>query len=72
MYSFNTINVEIEDNIAVVKFARPKQLNALNTEMTAELTALFDRFAEDDNVRGIILTGEGRQLYGRCGYFRNA
>ena len=50
MYSFNTINVEIADNIAVVKFARPKQLNALNTEMTAELTALFDRFAEDDNV----------------------
>lgn len=62
MYSFNTINVEITDDIAVVKFARPKQLNALNTEMTAELTALFDRFAEDDNVRGIILTGEGRSF----------
>ena len=54
------VNVEILNSIAVVKFNRPKALNALSTEMTKELSDLFDKLAVNDSVRGIILTGEGK------------
>lgn len=60
MYEYNTVNVEILNSIAVVKFNRPKALNALSTEMTKELSDLFDKLALDGRVRGIILTGEGK------------
>ena len=60
MYEYNTVNVEILNSIAVVKFNRPKALNALSTEMTKELSDLFDKLAVNDSVRGIILTGEGK------------
>ena len=57
MYEYNTVNVEILNSIAVVKFNRPKALNALSTEMTKELSDLFDKLEVIDSVRGIILTG---------------
>ena len=60
MYEYNTVKVEILNSIAVVKFNRPKALNALSTEMTKELSDLFDKLAVNDSVRGIILTGEGK------------
>ena len=60
MYAYNTINVEMQEDIAIVKFNRPKALNALNAEMTYELADLFDKLEKDKAVRGIILTGEGR------------
>ena len=60
MYEYNTVNVEIVNSIAVIKFNRPKALNALSTEMTKELSDLFDKLAVNDSVRGIILTGEGK------------
>ena len=55
MYEYNTVNVEILNSIAVVKFNRPKALNALSTEMTKELSDLFDKLEVNDSVRGIIL-----------------
>lgn len=60
MYGYETIKVEINGDIALVKFNRPKALNALNGKMTVELGQAFDELAEDKAVRGIILTGEGR------------
>ena len=60
MYKYNTINVEINDDVAIVRFNRPETLNAINTEMSGELADLFDKLETDKTVRGIIMTGEGR------------
>lgn len=60
MYAYNNINVEMHEDIAIVKFSRPKALNALNAEMTLELADIFEKLESDKNIRGIILTGEGR------------
>ena len=60
MYDYNTINVDMNEDIAIVRFSRLKALNALNHEMTLELAELFDKLENDPAVRGIILTGEGR------------
>ncbi|KAL1887174.1 hypothetical protein Sste5346_010385 [Sporothrix stenoceras] len=39
---------------------RPKNGNALTTQMIENLTALFQRVASDDSIRRMILTGAGR------------
>lgn len=54
------IEFKLENGIAIVKMNRPKALNALNTETLQELNLLFETFALEDLVKGIILTGEGR------------
>ncbi len=47
------------DGIGWLKFNRPP-VNALNTEVVLEIERAFDRFATQDDVRVIVLTGEGR------------
>ncbi|NLJ58665.1 MAG: enoyl-CoA hydratase/isomerase family protein [Tissierellia bacterium] len=57
----NNIEVNIvEDEIAVVKMNRPKALNALNNDTLNELVSIFDAIKEEDAIRGVIVTGEGR------------
>ncbi len=58
----NNINVSVEEEIAVIKFNRPKALNALNDETLNELDELFDCIKNDNSVRGIIVTGEGKSF----------
>ena len=56
-------NIEVnlvEDEIAVVKMNRPKALNALNNDTLNELVSIFDAIKEEDAIRGVIVTGEGR------------
>ena len=50
----------IEDGIAVVTFDRPERMNALHPAAHHALCDLFDRLAEADGVRAVIVTGEGR------------
>ncbi|MDN5351923.1 MAG: enoyl-CoA hydratase [Clostridiales bacterium] len=58
--SEKTVLLEIESGIAVLKFNRPKALNALNTEMLTEIGEAMDALAADDSVRVVVLTGEGK------------
>ena len=55
--AFETLIVEIEDHVALIKINRPDALNALNSQVLGELaTALKDADA-NDKVRCIVLTG---------------
>ncbi|MDF2882124.1 MAG: 3-hydroxybutyryl-CoA dehydratase [Clostridiaceae bacterium] len=54
------ILVTVEDEIALVKINRPKALNALNNDTLSDLNKIFDCIKEDDSVRGVIITGEGK------------
>ena len=42
---------------------RPKALNALNTEVLAELQELIQDLYRNDEIRGLILTGEGEKAF---------
>ncbi|WBU53262.1 enoyl-CoA hydratase [Paracoccus sp. SCSIO 75233] len=54
---YQTINVEIDDHVALIRLNRPDALNALNSELLSELSsALLDADA-NDKVRCIVLTG---------------
>jgi enoyl-CoA hydratase len=57
---YKDILFKVEDNIAFITINRPKVLNALRMNTKKELENAMDRIAEDDNVLGVIITGEGR------------
>lgn len=57
---FETIRYDVEDNIATITLNRPHRLNAFTHEMGDELIAAFDTADADDDVRAIIVTGEGK------------
>ncbi len=54
------IVVEKNDGIALVKFNRPKALNALNSETLKELDHVVDVLAHDNEIRVVVFTGEGK------------
>ena len=58
--AYNTLKWDVEDGILLLRLSRPDQLNAFTTEMASELVDAFGRASEDDAVRAIIVTGEGR------------
>ncbi len=49
-----------EDGIAVITLNRPDKLNAITPEMTERLISLTQEIKEDDEVRVVIVTGNGR------------
>lgn len=57
--TYNTIRMEVADAIATITLSRPGRLNAYNVEMMNELIDAFDRIDEDDDVRAVVVTGDG-------------
>jgi len=51
---------EIEDAVATVTFDRPERLNALTFEAYADLRELLAELPHRDDVRVLVITGEGR------------
>lgn len=50
----------IEDGIATLTLNRPEALNALSMDIRNGLINAMARYADDDNVRCIVITGAGR------------
>jgi len=57
---YETIKYEIDNNILTIMLNRPDKLNAFTGQMMDELISAFDNAGKDDEVRVIIVTGEGR------------
>jgi enoyl-CoA hydratase len=51
--------LEKEDELAIVKINRPP-VNALNSEVVTEIHQMIDELEKDEQVKVIILTGEGK------------
>lgn len=49
-----------ESGVLTLRMNRPDVLNSLNSEIVFALIDAFNNAAEDDNVRAIVLTGNGR------------
>ncbi|HOS68990.1 MAG TPA: short-chain-enoyl-CoA hydratase [Bacillota bacterium] len=60
MEEYNNVLYRVEDSIAFITLNRPKALNALNTETLGELDAAVSAAGKDENVKVIVITGEGR------------
>lgn len=57
---FKNIIVEIKEKVGMVKMNRPNVLNALNIETLQELSEAISHLSESDDIRVIIVTGEGK------------
>jgi enoyl-CoA hydratase/carnithine racemase len=58
--SFQDIRYEVADHVLTITLDRPDRLNAFTPTMGHELIEAFDRADADDDVRAIVVTGEGR------------
>ena len=57
---YEQIRYEVDDRVLTITLDRPDRLNAFSPTMKDELIAAFDAADADDDVRAIIVTGEGR------------
>jgi enoyl-CoA hydratase/carnithine racemase len=57
---FGEIRYEVADGILTVTLNRPDRLNAFTPTMQRELIEAFSQADADDDVRAVIVTGEGR------------
>src|SRR5437773_11603164 len=57
---FTEIRYEAADGVLTITLNRPDRLNAFTSTMMNELIEAFDRADADDDVRVVIVTGEGR------------
>jgi enoyl-CoA hydratase len=56
--SYENITVSNENNVSTIGLNRPKSLNALNSELVAELARAFDELIADKTVKAVVITGE--------------
>ena len=58
--AYRFIKYETADGVAQVTLCRPEVLNSFHLDMAREVQHALARIAEDDAVRAVLLTGEGR------------
>jgi enoyl-CoA hydratase len=61
--SYETIIFEKQEGVAIIKFNRPKALNAINADVLSEMNDVLDTIEKDTSVRVLILTGEGEKAF---------
>jgi enoyl-CoA hydratase/carnithine racemase len=54
------IRYVVADHVATITFARPEKLNAFRARTLREFLEVLDRVDADDDVRAVVVTGEGR------------
>lgn len=58
--NFQTIKIQLGESLAWINLDRPESRNALNPEMIHELTEVFDWLGSRDDIRVIVLKGNGK------------
>jgi len=61
--AYNTLLYEKENGLSIITLNRPKDLNALNSELLGELCSLLDEIAADESARVVIIIGSGDKAF---------
>ncbi len=56
----STVLYRVEEDVAIVGMNRLKAMNSLDKQLFADLTTAFEAARDDEKVRCVIFTGEGR------------
>nr|MDO8080975.1 enoyl-CoA hydratase/isomerase family protein [Candidatus Freyarchaeota archaeon] len=59
---FKTLKHELKDGVFWITMNRPEFMNAMNAKMYKELVQAFDEAEKNNEVRVIVLTGEGKSF----------
>jgi enoyl-CoA hydratase/carnithine racemase len=60
MMEFKEILYEVQDGVATITLNRPERMNAFTPVMLDEWTRAIEASRDDDAVRAVVLTGQGR------------
>jgi methylglutaconyl-CoA hydratase len=60
--NYETIGVMKDKNVVTVTLNRPEVHNAMNETLMKELTTCFKKLDKEDNIRIVILTGNGKSF----------
>ena len=63
MADYTQILYAVQDGIATITLNRPEKMNAYTGTMQQEMCAAFDAADDDDDVRAIIVTGNGDRAF---------
>ena len=53
---------DLDNGVAVITLSKPERLNAVDPDMRAEIGKCVDKVAEDESVRVLVITGEGKHF----------
>lgn len=59
----NTVLLDVTDNIGYITINRPQALNALSSEVLADLNQVLDQVQASEEIRVVIVTGAGDKAF---------
>ena len=63
MSNMKYIQVEPQEDVAIIRINRPEALNAINTDVISELSRAIDIVGVDDGIKVVIITGAGDRSF---------
>ncbi|AEN05468.1 3-hydroxyacyl-CoA dehydrogenase., Enoyl-CoA hydratase [halophilic archaeon DL31] len=61
--SYETLGVEVDGRVGHIELQRPHRMNTISSELLEELGTAIDELEAEDDVRAILLTGEGERAF---------
>lgn len=61
-YTLKTMTCEVTSGVALVTFAREKEMNSLSADFKHELMLIYEYLKRNDEVRAVVWTGKGRDF----------
>ena len=61
--AYEDIIFEKEGSVGIIRFNRPKALNAITENVLDELSDAVNAMEEDESIRAVVLTGEGEKAF---------
>ena len=62
MSDYETVRYASDGHVAVITIHRPEAMNSFDDALRRDLLAACDRAATDNDIRAVVLTGEGRSF----------
>ena len=62
MPEFATVRYSTDESVAVVTINRPDAMNSFNDQLRKDLFDALEVAANEDSIRAVIITGEGRSF----------
>jgi enoyl-CoA hydratase len=60
MDNYQTLNVDVQEHVAILTISRPEALNALNSLFFDEMESFLGKLATQPDIRLLVITGEGK------------
>ncbi|MGZ0746225.1 MULTISPECIES: enoyl-CoA hydratase/isomerase family protein [unclassified Haloparvum] len=61
--AYESITVDVSDDVATITFRRPEKYNALSTEVYLDLSRAFSEIQLDRDIDAVVITGEGDDAF---------